>query len=131
MGVEITWRPHELASCLHAAEAMSRQQAIVDERLAEAIQMPAAQLAAEIRAANLPPAALWRHLIPLAAKTAGHRQLIETAVTKTIGRCDKAAASATIRKALIQDLETAGRTALPNLKEELALRERPLREQWE
>jgi hypothetical protein len=131
MSVEIVWRPHELASCLHAAEAMSRGEPIADARLAEAIQTPAAQLAAEIRAANLPNASFWRHLIPLTAKTAGHRQLLETALTKTIGRSDKLESIVTILKAVIADLETAARAALPTLKEELALRERPLREQWE
>jgi hypothetical protein len=131
MGPEITWRPHALVSSLHAAEAASREQPVAEARMAAAVEQPAAHLAAEIRAAHLPAARFWGHLIPLAANIAGRRQLVETAVTKTIGRGPRFEAVVAILEASLAAVDNAVRAALPNLNDELALRERPLREQWE
>jgi hypothetical protein len=131
MALELSWQPHAVVSGLHAAEAISRHEAIVDARLAAAAEQPARELAAEIRAAGLPSPRFWAHLIPLAAKTSDRRQLVETAVKKSIGRGPRL--EAVVGKLIISltALELAVRTALPNMAEELALRERPLREQWE
>src|SRR5262245_6388289 len=131
MGTEITWRPHELVSSLHAAEAVSRGLPIVDPQMAAAVETAAPLLAAEIRASHLPAASFWRHLIPLAAQMAGHRLLVETAVTKTAGRGPRFETIVTNLKASVASVDNAVRATLPNFNEELALRERPLREQWE
>jgi hypothetical protein len=131
MGPEVNWRAHLLVSSLHAAEAVARRASIADAQLAAAIESPALQLAAEIRAAHLPVNRFWAHLIPLAAKSAGRKQLVETAVTKTIGRGPRFDVVVANLAACIAGLEAAVRGALPDLSEQLALRERPLREQWE
>jgi hypothetical protein len=131
MGPEISWRPHAPVSILHAAEAAARKQVLVDPRMAAAMEQPALQLAAEIRAAHLPAARFWGHLIPLAANISGRRQLVETAVTKTIGRGPRFEAVVANLEACLAGVDSAVRTAQPNLSEELPLRERPLREQWE
>jgi hypothetical protein len=131
MGTAITWRPHELVSSLHAAHALCCNLPLADVRLTEAIQAPAARLAADISAAHLPAARFWGHLIPLAARTESRRQLVETAVTKTIGRGPRFEAVVTALMASLAAVEAAARTALPQLSEELMLRGRPLREQWE
>src|SRR5437879_6413466 len=120
MALEINWRPHALVSGLHAAEAAARNQPIVDGRLAEAIAEPALQLAAEIRAADLPAARFWGHLIPLAATNiAGRRQLVETVVSKTIGRGPRFEAVVANLEACVAGVETAVRAALPHLSDEL------------
>src|SRR3954451_12222993 len=131
MALEVNWRPHPVASGLHAAQAAARNEPIVDARLAEAIAAPAQQLAAEVQAANLPAARFWGHLIPLAANIAGRRQLVETAVTKTVGRGPRFEAAVANLDACLAGVDMAVRSALPHLSEELALRERPIREQWE
>src|SRR5262245_15560269 len=86
MSIEVTWRPSVLTSALHAAEAIARKQPLADSRLAAAIREPSLQLANEIRAAQIPTARFWSHLIPLSATIIGRRQLVETAVTKAAGR---------------------------------------------
>jgi hypothetical protein len=131
MPLEAIWRPHGLVSVLHAAEAASRKQPLADLRLSAAIELPARQLAAEIRAANLPVDRFWSHLIPLAANIAGRRQLVETAVTKTMGRGPGWEAIVANLDACLAAVDSAAKVVLPNLDAELALRERPLREQWE
>jgi hypothetical protein len=131
MNTEITWRPHVLTSSLHAAEAATRKQPISDTRLAVAIREPALQLASEIRAAQLPPARFWGHLIPLSATVVGHRQLVETAVIKTIGRGPRLESVISNLVACLAAIENAVRNVFPNLEKELLLRAGPLREQWE
>jgi hypothetical protein len=131
MGLEIHWRPHALVSALHAAEAVGRNQPLADARLAAAIAEPAQLLAANILAAQLPAARFWGHLIPLAAGISVRRQLVETAVNKTIGRGPRFDTVVTNLSACIATVEVAVQSALPGLSDELALRERPLREQWE
>jgi hypothetical protein len=131
MATQLTWKPDTLVSLLHAGEAASRGVALADPRLAEAVEQPAAELASHMRANQISTPRLWRHLIPLAAKLANRRQLAETVVTKIIGRVDRFEAIAAQLAAGIAGIEMAGRAALPNLAEELPLRERPLREQWE
>src|SRR5438132_6894922 len=86
MAVELSWHASTLVTGLHIANAIARGQSIVDPNLATAVQQPAEQLANEIRAAALPAELFWRHLIPLAANLPQHRQLVEAAVAKTIGR---------------------------------------------
>src|SRR5438876_2660956 len=131
MASEVTWRREPLVSTLHAAEAIGRKLPLADSRLAAALEPAALQLAAEIHAAALPTELFWRHLIPLAANIANHRQLVETTVTKTIGRGPRMDATVSSLDASLVALEAAARAALPNEADELALRERPLREQWE
>jgi hypothetical protein len=131
MAVELNWRPHPLVSCLHAAEAVSRKLPLADPRLAAAMETPANELAAAIRAAHLPPERFWRMLVALAATTENRRQLVETAVIRAIGRGLRFEQVVTNLTACVIEVDAAQRAALPNLAHELPLRERPLREQWE
>ena len=131
MAVELSWRPNPLVSCLHAAEAVSRNLPLADARLAAAMEGPAQRLAADIRAAHLPEHRFWRQLIGLAGNNANRRQLVEAAVIRTIGRGPGFEQMVTNLAAAVMEVDSAQRIALPNLAHELPLRERPLREQWE
>jgi hypothetical protein len=130
MAIEVIWRSASLTSSLHAAGACLNGVPLVDPRLA-ALSEPAAQLAAGIQSAGLPADRFWSHLIPLSAMGLGRRQLVETAVAKTVGRGARGEAIVADLDGCIADVEAAMRVAVPNVSEELALRERPLREQWE
>src|SRR5438874_13567660 len=121
MGVEVTWRMNGLTSGLHAAEAVARDEPLAEPRLTEALTEPAQQLAAEIRAADLPPERFWRHLIPLSANLAGRRLLLEAALTKTIGRGARLEAVLAGLEGCMAAVDNANQRALPNLNEELAL----------
>jgi hypothetical protein len=131
MGLEVNWRPHAMVSGLHTAEALATNQTIVDERLKETLTTPALDLAAEIRAADLPSARFWRHLIPLAGTGLARRPLVETAVAKTVGRGPRLETIVAKLDPCIAEVESAVRRALPQLNDELPLREGPIREQWE
>src|SRR5262245_22242465 len=131
MPPQIAWQPHALVSVLHAVEAISRKQPLADVRLSAALESPAQQFAAASRGANLSLSRFWGHLIPSAAKIAGSRLLIETAVTKTMGRGLGWEGTVTNLAGCLAAVDAAGKLALPNLEAELALRQLPLREQWE
>jgi hypothetical protein len=118
-------------SGLHAAEALAKRMALADSRLDEAIRLPATQLAAEISAVNLPAERFWRHLVPLAARMESRRAAVEAAVMKTIGRVPRFDQIVSNLAACVAAIDAAMKAAIPDLSDELALRERPLREQWE
>lgn len=131
MPCNVTWRANPLTSILHVAEAISRRQSLADLRLAAAIEAPAGLLAAEIRGSQLPERPFWGHLLGLSSSGAARRLVVETAVTKTAGRGGRFADIVSTVAAGMAGVEAALMEVVPNLPEELELRCRPLREQWE
>jgi len=131
MPMALSWRPHLLASALHAAVAAARKHPLADPRLAETIPAASQPLLAAIDAAHLPHERFFRHLVPLAARAEGRRALAEASVVKTIGRSARLETLVSQVAAGLAELEAALQAALPKLSNELPLRERPLREQWE
>jgi hypothetical protein len=114
MPLELNWRPHPLVSCLHAAEAVGRKLPLADPRLTAALELPALQLAAEIRAAQLPVDRFWRQLLAQAGKTENRRQLVETAVARVLGRAPGHEPLITILTACVMEVEAAAdRAAKP------------------
>jgi hypothetical protein len=103
---------------------------VVDERLADAITGPAQELRKAIQAAGLPRTPFWRNLVGLSVVVDGLRELAERAVARTVGAAGAGPMAARLVSPLAA-VEAAVRGTLPNLLDELALRERPLREHWE
>lgn len=129
--METIFRPSGLASCLHGCRAVSEGQTLADGRLAAALVAPASLLTGEIASAGLPSGPFWRHLLPLSAQIGNRRELAERALMKVLGRGPRLDSLASVIAAAIAGVETSFRAAVPNLDEELSLRERPIREQWE
>jgi len=124
------WTASFRASCLHAAAILARGQVLADDRLAEAMVGPAQELRQAIQASGLPRDPMWRQLIGLSAVVDSLRDLAERAVARCCGAAAAERSAASLVPALAA-LESAVRSLYPNLLAELALRERPLREQWE
>jgi len=77
--MNLIWATSVSAGALHAARALLTGRMLIDRSLAAAIQAPAEALAAAVAASGYPAAAVWQHLLPLAAglptldlETAGH-----------------------------------------------------------
>jgi len=104
---------------------------LADARLAAALTPSAQELQRQISVAGLPSEKLWRHLLPLSATLESNRQLAEVAITKVAGKTARGEVHASALAQAITGVESAMRTALPRLEEELALRVGPLRQQWE
>jgi hypothetical protein len=89
-----------------------------------------AALADDLAAVGLEQAPFFEHAVPLAARGAPPRELARVVLTKTLGpRPDSAGIDLLSRR--LQALSAAVERAQPNLLEELELRSRPIREQWE
>jgi hypothetical protein len=129
--VEVAFSAPALTSSLHAASAAAVGLPLVDPQLAAAIQAPARHLASEVVAAGLPAERYWDHLIALSATMPSPRQLVQRAIVKAAGNIARMESAISTISAAVAGVESAFRAALPNWDEELALRCRPLMEQWE
>ena len=115
---------------MHAAEASWRGQALVDPHLADVVRGPAAALAGEIAARGLPELAMWRNLAAFLPTFDTRRQAVKIAGLRSHGTALSDLAVTSIAGA-VTDLELAVGAAYPDLKQEIELRGRVLREQWE
>lgn len=128
--MDLRWLVSFQASCLHAAEAIAHGQLIADTKMAETIAEPAQVLRQRIVAAGLPRGVFWRQLTGLSVTADGTAQLAERAIIKTVGS-SRAGSAASEIAAAIAAVESAVGEAFPTMMDELQLRVRPMREQWE
>jgi hypothetical protein len=128
--MNLRWIPHLATSALHAAEASWRGETIVDPQLAAAVREPAAALSQQITSHFLPELRMWRNLAAFVPTFDTRRQAVKIAGLRSLGSPLSDIAVAAIAGA-VTDLERAVSNAFPDLAEELELRGRVLREQWE
>ena len=129
--MEIGWKSSHSASCLHLAACFQEGLPVADASLAEEMGGAIQHFLAECEASRLPTAELLPHLIGLSSEVGNNRQLVQRTATRLWG---SQAINETIVGQLagaISDLEAAISRTRPQLEEELAVRARPLREQWE
>jgi hypothetical protein len=130
--LSLRWIASPLASALYACDALRRRLPFIDPRLGEALREPAGRLVRAIATSDLPVERLWVNLLPTAAAhehdTARH--LIDVAVLKVVARHQIHANLDHFADRLMA-FERAFLAAVPNVVEELELRARPLREQWD
>lgn len=117
------------ASCMHAAACEREGVAAADAELAGVIREPAQGLIAAIAAAPWPIEEVLTELVCQAADFENNREL----VTRVVARRRIHATETAIGRVAgaIADVEAAMRRARPELAEELAVRGRPLMEQWQ
>ena len=127
----LTWKPGILNSALHAAGAIARGKTLVDPVMAAALAEPAAALQDEIVASGVPAAAFRRALAGFATQFDAPRQLVERALVKVQGNSTKGNLNVAKLTAVLTAVVQAFQKVAPNAAEDLRLRERPLREQWE
>jgi hypothetical protein len=130
MPTELTWKAPFATTCLHLADGLAHGVPLADARL-EPAMASASRLRVAVEWCGAPPGRLWRLLTGLSGQNQSPAQIAEIALVKTVGRVDRLSGTAAALTGAIADLQTAVRTAVPGLADELALRERPLREQWE
>ena len=108
----------------------SRGSALVDDQLAQAIAGPVSQLVQVLTTLPAPAERLWRHLLPLSAGIENNGELAEVVLRKACGSATAIAHGRRLAHA-IADVERAFRERHPSIADELVLRGKPLREQWE
>lgn len=130
MTMRLRWLPSQSASGLHAASALARGERLVDGQLAAALEAPAASLRREILAARLPEARFWRMACALSTTFDNSRQLAKMAIYRSTGQSAVGEMAERLGER-IADVEAVVNEHRPDLMQELSLRARPLREQWE
>lgn len=130
MPINIRWLASPRASCYYAAAALAERRPLVSSSLADALEPCVTEVSQTLSENQVPCGQFWLHLVALSHGIHNPRQLSQTVLAKTVGR-DRAE---TLAERLVNDLialERAYRTSMPDLDEELPLRVRPIREQWE
>lgn len=131
MAIELRWLASMSASAFHAVEALFQGQTLVDENLHEALTGPTERLVDEIEQAGLAPPDMVPLLAALSVGIENNRELVEVAIAKLRGRSESLGEVTGRLAGRIADLESALRSTLPNVADQLALRGEPLRQQWE
>jgi hypothetical protein len=131
MSFQIRWIPHVATSALHAAEALLRRAELVDPQLTTAVRAPGWELAQEIASHGVHEVRYWRQLLYMAHQFENKRQLAQITLFRAFGRTKVDDAVLVALAGRLHDLQLAYNNAFPNMADELEMRARPLREQWE
>jgi hypothetical protein len=128
MATEIRWKASLSATCLHAAWCRQAGIAAANALPGEAIARPADALCHEIGNGGWPVDAVLSQLAALASEYENNREL----VTRALARLQIFPVESVVGRVAggIADLEAALRRVQPEIVEELALRGRPVMEQW-
>jgi hypothetical protein len=128
--MEITWKASFSASCLHAVACLADGLPILDSQFAELVAEPAEVCLATLQECSLEPVPTLRTLASWASHYENNRELVQVALSKLRGPSGINEQHVSLLAAAIGNLETRVLSARPEMVEELALRGRPLQEQW-
>ncbi|MBL8825889.1 MAG: hypothetical protein JNM18_02825 [Planctomycetaceae bacterium] len=126
----LTWIANTAVSWLDTAEALVAGGEIVDTALADALTNETRQLRIVLDEHGIDTAPFFNHAVPLAYHESGDRALATVALRKTLGSDAHSSAIGDVAMALTE-FKHAGNRAHPKLLDDLTLRSRPIREQWE
>ena len=129
--MKIDWSASLSASCLHAAACFQEGLPVADNELVPALSEPIEQLLSELNTRGLPADEVLPQLVALASEVDNNRRLVEMAFTRLWGKQSFDEVSGARLAGGIAELEAALLRVRPGLTDELDLRSRPLREQWE
>lgn len=129
--MQLRWKVSFSVSCLHAAACMHEGLPIADASIAATLQPAVRALVDELTASNLQVDTALPQLVELAAEFENNRQLIEMLGKRILGVGMLSEAKISRLAGCVTGLEAAWLRKQPGLVEELAVRGRPLREQWE
>lgn len=127
--MQLRWIASTRASWAHAAAALARGDTLVDAEVAAQLAPPVAMLQKWLDEQGIPGAFL-EHLPALATGIVRNDELAKVALTKTIGR-GRGDELATWLAAILREIELPWLRLFPDLTDQLALRAKPLCEQWE
>ena len=127
--MELHWKASFSASCLHAVACAEGGFPAIDSELAQLIEQPATVLIGSLAEFQLPVRPTLQTLASLASSYDNNRQLVELTLTRLRGPGAREQVVSLIAAA-IGTLETKVLAARPEMVDELALRAKPLQEQW-
>lgn len=129
--MELRWKSSLSATGMHAVLCRRLGVPPADARFETFLQGPAEELEQSIRAAGWGLDAALLELAGLSADIANDRELAVRVATRLYGGPAAQSSGVAGVASAIAAVESALHAALPQLTEELRVRQRPLREQWE
>jgi hypothetical protein len=130
MALNIRWVSGGSTSCLHAAAAMLVGRPLADPALSRALTDPVEALRAELAVVSISTETFSEFLLPLSVGVEGNRELAQVTLAKILGRNNETPDIGRFA-GLLADVKRAFAAAVPDLTQQLTLREGPIREQWE
>jgi hypothetical protein len=131
VNVRLEWRTSLSASCLHAAACLAEGRPAADPAWQAALEPCVADLRQELAAAGLDPLAALRELICQAVDFERPPELVARAWTRLRGAVEPRDPRVLAVAGKLADVRREFLRLRPQVEEELAVRGRPLREQWE
>ena len=131
MPCELRWLASASTTAFHAAAAIDRGLTLVEVRMADALSDPVAELQRLLSSEGLPRDAFWRHVVPLSTDIGSNRELADVTLRKIVPVAKRSSQLVAALAAAFTDLERATDQLFPELVDELELRSKPLRQQWE
>ncbi|QDS97622.1 hypothetical protein [Adhaeretor mobilis] len=128
---ELRWRTSLSTTCLHAAYCQQQGLPTCDDQLAVAIAPAAAQLSAELASFGASDEQVLLELCNLSADYENNRQLAERTLARLKGQTSTSESAKSRLAGHVAGLEAALLRVQPDVADQLAVRGRPLREQWE
>ena len=129
--MKLRWTSSLSSTSLHAAACFWEGLPLADPNLASELAPAIEKFLNEFETCRLSVSELLPVLVGLASEVGANRQLVDRAATRLWGQGATNETSLHQLAGAISDLETSLLRARPQLEEELAVRGRPLREQWE
>jgi hypothetical protein len=127
--MELHWKASFSASCLHAVACAEGGFPAIDSELGQLLEEPAAVLIGSLAEFNFPIRPTLQTLASLASSYENNRQLVELTLIRLRGPGSREEV-VSLLAAAIGTLETKLLAARPEMVDELALRAKPLQEQW-
>ena len=125
----LKWVASLTSTAIYAAEAVSRGLPLLPSQLDHRFLDAARDLRQWIVSTGRPPASIWNQLGGLSADIEDPHELASGAISKSAMASDRAAVTALGE--FLHRLKDTIRMAFPDLVEELIVRAKPIREQWE
>jgi hypothetical protein len=127
--MELHWKASFSASCLHAVACAEGGFPAIDSELGQLTEVHAAALIGALAEYQLPVQRTLQALASLASSYDNNRRLVELTLTRLCGPGTREQVISQLAAA-IGTLETSLLAARPEMVDELALRGKPLVEQW-
>jgi hypothetical protein len=130
MPMELRWIANRTVSCFHAAWAVAQRLPAAQPVLLETLTPAVKNLTDSLEANYVPQDRFFEHLVPLSCGIESSRDLAEATLRKFMNR-EQAQPLALRLAGDLTAIKKAYDATLPDLLDQLELRSRPLREQWE
>lgn len=128
---QLLWTVNPRATCLHAADAVRRGLPLTEPLLAETLAAPVKRLEELLTAEGVGADLFFSAAIPLSVGSGTSTDLAEASLRLVCPTNESPAGLLERLSAVIGRMEQAVWAIWPRLDENVRLRERPLREQWE